>query len=258
MSDLFGLFFPFMDKEKKEGEKMENPNKGAIRGVSWNAYVGNRAIEKNLKSLIKTTASPHFLCLQEMYRHTEVRVPNYRPPIHGGTNVRDANNMILVRDDVDIRMRRDINVNGNNWTGPESNQKGNQPPRYFPGVTLGVNGREWDVWSVHRCTGGFNRQKPENMSEWNAEHRDLVAKAGKREDRQPDRPGLYVGDWNCSPVRPGRFGIKQLAREIDGQMTVLGIDGVIHWNCRIPRARKLLDRFGSDTHAPVVFMAETR
>lgn len=259
MSDFFGLFFPFMEGEAKEADETNKKagGKRVIRGVSFNAYQNNPAPKKNLERLIKTTSEPHFLSLQEMYTDADISVRNYRTIVQSHGNPRDANCMLLVRDDVELGERRDINVNGNEWIGPKHGLR--QPPRYFPGQTLIVNGQPWDVWSVHRCTNGQDPRKPLNMKEWQAEHRDLIAMAGKRDDRKPQRPGLYVGDWNNVMQDRRRFSIHSLAKEIGAQTgNVVGIDGVINWNCRVTHMRKLADKFGSDHHRPVVFMAETR
>jgi hypothetical protein len=227
-----------------------------LRTVTWNAWVGQlpSRMRRNLIVLTTLLRRPHVVVVQEAWRW-DGTIPKYiRHAARDGLVDDDTgqSTVIFVREDVPILHKGAQVVAGGEWVY-DGNRK---QPRVFPRVTVEWDRVVWDIIGIHRIPGGPTTPRPVNQPAWDAEH-DLI-----REwvldivMRHPGRPVLLLGDWNTHPDEKGERSLAALARQIDGTVVVIGIDGGILVNCTPHRLHKLTSTYGSDSHRPVVITAE--
>lgn len=221
-----------------------------LRVVTHNVWVGQRAdqLRANVNRLIRDTA-PHILNLQEAARFGGT-VPGYRrhaaddhPRPYAAMCVQ------LVRRDLTIVRRGVMVINGPWWTGPHSDQPRNQPPRVYPWLCVARDDETpWYVLNVHRTWTGHGER---NMWSWRSEDAQLDAWASRRNVGHPSRPLVIDGDHNGNDRDKGTWSISSLARRIDAEPHLIGVDGPLVRGARC-RNRRLASGYGSDGHHPVV------
>lgn len=213
-----------------------------LRVLSWNVWVGNRAIRAALL-LLAALFRPHVICLQEARRFTGT-IPGYRRLAADTSRRRHATNCVtLVRRGLRLAGHGPEYVAGDGWAY-EGNPK---PARTFYGAVARKGGLDWAILNVHRCVGGPRGNSP---AEWREEDRTIAAWAARH-----DGPACIVGDHNDSYDQADHQRDRttaDLADRIDAQvLTPGGICYALVRRCG-GRIRRLARKFGSDTHAPVV------
>lgn len=209
--------------------------------VTFNGWVGQTPAQLagNLARLADDTGRPHVIAVQEATRF-DGTIPGYVRHAKDTGPVDDSSSVLLVRDDVRVVGRVDVDVKGPGWTGPKGRRK---TPRHHPGVVLEVDGHTWTVLDAHRVwTGNLRR----NLPAYAAEDRALVAWF----DAHPD-PVVAAGDWNSRAGDPRRLSVGDLAERVGASLLVRGVDGALVRGCQ-GSARRLKDKYGSDAHRPVV------
>lgn len=223
-----------------------------LRLVTHNVWVGNRGDElrANLSRLAEDTSWPHAIAVQEA-TGLRLAIPGYQRVAVAVDELRHPDDLgcqLLLRDDVELVRRRLVPVGGPWWTGPKHGHR--HPPKVFVGATVGWAGLRWDLLSVHRVwTGGMRR----NMGAWAAEHEALAEWTRARAARADGhRPVVELGDWNGRTSDTGRLSVTGLAAQVDGKLTMRGIDGALAVNATVSGCRELERRYGSDGHHPLV------
>lgn len=221
------------------------------RLIIHNIYVGQPA-EAALANLARLDDrfSPDAFVLQESARLQGRTLRGFETI--EDTNPRhrdDGNNRVLVRKGLRIGdVPHLVQVKAPNWRGPKHGLE--HPPRLFVGTPMRgePRGDRFNVLSIHRMPGGPTSRLPGGQANWAAEHDAIVSYA-----RQHDGSPLVLGaDWNCRVTNRHPLSVTGLARRIRGVLGVKGIDGVITRGFKRVRVRRLLRRYGSDGHRPVV------
>jgi hypothetical protein len=205
-----------------------------MRLVTFNMFVGNSNPRRAIREVIADTRDPEVLCLQEA---------RFVGQVFGYERISADDLSVLVREDLKIRHKRLLEVDGPSWRGPHLGIK--HPARRFPGVTFETENEVWDVLDVHRTP---SRQI--NEESWEAEHHALRRWANRRHNRV-----VMAGDWNGRVDDPRPLSVGDLATETNGHTFMRGIDGAIVRKGRAT-SRKLQSQYGSDAHRPVVIDIE--
>lgn len=202
-----------------------------LRAVTFNVYVGQSptSARRNLVRLAKRTRSPHVIALQEAKRF-EGTIPGYHRFAPGNGEV-----AWLIRNDVDVEDRSHLETGGGAWHGP---QGGTQPARIFPTLRVRLGGQLIRLVDVHHAT----------RTQGAADNRRAEQAALREWFKRGDAPAIALGDWNS-----GLDLMRRFARDVGGRVSLFAPDGAVVQGARIVKVRRLISKYGSDHHRPIVY-----
>lgn len=222
-----------------------------ITAVTHNLHsAGNTpdSVDRHLERLARDTGMPELLVASEAFK-VRGSIPGYdRVGPEWSRDKDECSTIVLVRRKHGISIRRDrtIKVDGPDWYWNGNRRE----PRLLVDFTLDADEQRWDGLAVHRTPGGPRAGIVANRASWAAEDAAIAAWFARR-DRRFDRPTFAFGDWNDRATTVHPLGVRGLARRVDADLALKGIDGGIVAGARA-RSRKLDGRYGSDAHRPVV------
>jgi hypothetical protein len=233
-------------------KKRRRRGKPDARVIVHNVYVGQDAASAlaNLARLAKRFDPDAFL-LQESANLQGRRLKGYDTIecTDPGHHRDDGNNRVLVKSGQRIGGQEFVvRVRAPQWRGPKHGLL--HPPRVFVGgpARAAVSGYRMNLLSVHRMPGGPTSRLQGGPANWKAEHAALV----KFADDHDEAPLVLGADWNLRLTAKHPLNLQALAARIRGRLGVKGIDGVITRGFAGVRVRRLLRKYGSDQHRPVV------
>lgn len=210
--------------------------------VTFNVWVGNAALEKNLTALIKDTRSPAVLALQEV---------NGPVNIKGYTTLKGADTTALLLRNKDVGVLRhgvldaaDYGSPGWRW-GPKDRKTKDvhHQPKQYPWARIQYDGQQWLVLAGHRVVSGFRL----NKAEWTAEDSALLHWFTSR----PATPCIAGMDWNDTIGSGAPLGVASLVERLGATSALHRIDGFVGHGVSTMRSKVLDGLYGSDTHHPI-------
>lgn len=239
--------------ETRLSDILIKPEPDVLRVITFNMWVGNKDPRQNLTNLVDACHKqfgykPDALSIQEA-KTWHGTIPGYnRVAADVPGRPESDSTILLVRTDHKLGRDRTLVVTGPDWVGPKHDLR--HEPRVFPGRSISVRGRAWDLLGIHRTPGGPTSR---NAASWKAEDEDLVAWEERADENRPKRAAAWVGDWNDRTGTIHRLSVSSLARRVDGDLRMRGIDGAIGLGCEVTRAHEFSGLFGGDGHNPVLF-----
>ena len=234
-----------------------------MRLVTFNKWIGQRQVlaNRNLRRLARKLGKPLFIVLQEA-QNFDGTIPGYRAYrcTEQGLTSDDTYRaiVILVHESVRVKAAFARSVPGGDWVW----KAGAKEARVWVRLVCELEGEVFEVWGGHRIPGGPMAGIVSNRKAWAAEHRFLVEWILRVKQKHPNRPIFIGADWNShrddNPHHSA--SLAELAHRVGGRWFLRGIDGFLVIAGRgLPqppkrrrRVRKLLGKFGSDGHRPVV------
>lgn len=222
--------------------------------VTHNVWSGQHpaSVHDNLQHLVDDCTRiagepPHAVKVQEGLRY-ERTIPGYERIAHDEGH-RELSNCILFVRKAGVTVHRDFELGGDEpWIVVRYGTR--KEPRLYPGATISLDagGPRIDTVVVHRVPA-----RGHNDEAWAEEHHGLVAYADRRANRHPNRALSLGGDWNGRGNDPRPLSVPALAREIDADVRLRGIDGFLTRGFT-GRVHQLSGKYGSDGHQPVLFI----
>lgn len=224
-----------------------------MRAMDFNIYSGNKRPGLNVHRALVKAGVPKIAALHECGRWSGgvLGYKAHRAPRHLGEEVRDSQaNVILTRRGTKTRNVQWGAVPNGEWAY-EDNPRG---PRVYGRLQIRVGrrrNRQWVwVYSAHRCTLGPRSPRPINRKAWIAEDDFLM---------EWDGPvgldnAVWCADWNTTSGKDvdDKYSLAGLASRLGARIAMRFIDGFLVRGGKVNKVWMLSDRYGSDTHRPVV------